>query len=55
VKRLEQITTYKYNWSFGESQKLEHSKWVDADTIIAFFQTVNRGDKYGDFYARIES
>lgn len=55
VERLEQITTYKYNWSFGESQKLEHSKWVDANTIITFFQTVKRGDKYGDFYARIES
>lgn len=54
VHRLAELGNYRFNWSFGESQQLEHQQWVSKAEILAFFQQVKRGEAYGDFYARLE-
>ena len=55
IDLLEKLGRYEYNWSFGESQKLNSPDWFDAETMKAYFSKIKRGDEYGDFYARLLS
>ena len=50
---LDKLGPYSYNWSLGESQRLQSSDWVTSDEMKNFFRKMTRKDSYGDFYARL--
>ncbi len=53
IERLEKLGKYRYNWSFGESQKLEREVWIDAAAIVQILLTYSQKKDYGDVYARL--
>lgn len=53
ITRLEQIGRYTYNWSFGESLRLERPEWLDAAAMIRIFQAYTPEDRSGDVYAKL--
>lgn len=53
IELLENLGQYKYNWSYGESQKLNAEEWIEAKKMKAVLNKVQRNDPYGDFYARL--
>ena len=55
IELLEQLDVYQYNWSFGESQKFNSNKWVDADVMKEVIVTYTSPREYGDIYARRSS
>jgi hypothetical protein len=55
IDRLEQLGVYRYNYSTGESHRLEMEKWVDADEARGFIQTLAPDAPSGDVYASLIS
>ena len=53
VDLLEKIGHYRYNWSYGESQKFNVKDWISAEEMKKVFSGIKRGDSYGDFYAKL--
>ena len=53
VELLEALGKYTYNWSFGESQKLNTKQWLTEEEIKKVLSAVKKEDSYGDFYARL--
>jgi FkbM family methyltransferase len=54
IERLNTLGDYEYNWSFGESQKMDSINWVDGDTAKNKLSNLS-SDKAasGDLYARL--
>lgn len=52
LDRLEVLGEYEFNWSFGESMRLQSQNWVDAATIRDVLKGYSTRDEYGDIYAR---
>ena len=52
IQRLEEITTFEYNWSFGESQAWPSDRWLSAAEISNIFSQFTPDDRSGDVYAR---
>lgn len=50
---LENLGTYEYNYSFGESQRLESSEWLTAQSMLAVLKRFSLHKHYGDIYARL--
>ena len=55
IEQLEQLGRYTYNWSFGESQRMERATWLAPDEMIRIFQAYTPADRSGDVYARLAS
>lgn len=53
VDLLEALGSYQYNWSFGESQKLNSEEWLTGDEMKNVLKAISTKDSYGDFYARL--
>jgi FkbM family methyltransferase len=51
VERLEQLGSYRYNWSSGESHRLAGAEWLDADGMRAHLLGLPRHAASGDVYA----
>ena len=49
IHQLEKLSSYQYNWSFGESQKLVRKHWINGEEMIAIYSSHHRS---GDIYAR---
>jgi len=49
---LEKLATYEYNYSFGESQRLQSSDWLSAEEILTILRGFSLHKHYGDVYAR---
>lgn len=50
---LENLGSYKYNWSQGESQRLREESWLTPDELTARLQDMEIDEPSGDFYARL--
>jgi FkbM family methyltransferase len=53
VERLRQLGPYRFNWSIGESFRLESPSWVHGDALINGLETVAARQRAGDVYARL--
>jgi FkbM family methyltransferase len=53
VELLDQLGAYEYNWSFGESQKMNSTNWFSSQMMKDQLSKIKRGDASGDFYARL--
>lgn len=51
IEHLEQFGTYRYNWSRGESQRMELDVWVAAPALLRFLRQLPPGHLSGDIYA----
>ncbi len=54
ITLLEKIGDYEYNWSCGESQKMNEKKWISATQMKEIFSNYQPDEAYGDFYARLK-
>lgn len=55
IDLLQALGNYEYNWSFGESQKMNSSTWLSAVAMKTKFDRITRTDPSGDFYARLRT
>ena len=51
IERLEALAQYRYNWSVGETHRLESAHWLDADAMRALLIGLPKGAPSGDVYA----
>lgn len=51
IRRLESLGRYEYNWSPGESQRLQALRWLDAGGMAEVLAGLEAGS--GDVYARL--
>ena len=49
---LEQLGEYEYNWSLGESMRLESVTWITQDELKRVLGDYGSRNEYGDVYAR---
>jgi FkbM family methyltransferase len=53
VRRIEALGPYQFNWSFGETQRLNSDEWLSADALSDILGSYATREHYGDVYARI--
>jgi hypothetical protein len=53
VERLSALGSYLFNWSAGESFKLESETWLSGDELMAALETPRGRQRSGDVYARL--
>jgi hypothetical protein len=53
VEQLRGLGQYRFNWSIGESFRLESPSWVDGDGLMAGLDTGRARQQSGDVYARM--
>lgn len=53
VDRLGELGTYRFNWSAGESFRLESASWLGGDGLLASLDTPKGRERSGDVYARL--
>ena len=51
IERLEQLGRYHYNYSPGETHKLQLSSWLNADQMRMLLRDIQQGS--GDVYAKL--
>lgn len=52
IEQLMRIGNYEFNWSEGESQRLQNNTWVSVGEIRRFVEQLRPDDNSGDLYAR---
>ena len=52
IDRLEELGDYEYNWSFGETQKLNSTRWLGPEALKHIINGYSNRNEYGDIYAR---
>ena len=52
LRRLSELGRYVYNWSLGESMRLQWTDWVDAECLMEYLASLPRQANPGDVYAR---
>lgn len=53
IARLEELGSYDYNWSQGESQQLREKVWLTPAAITSRLQQMEIDEPSGDIYARL--
>jgi FkbM family methyltransferase len=53
LDRLRQLGPYEFNWSPGESMRLQLPDWVDARQVAALLRSLSDQANPGDVYARL--
>jgi FkbM family methyltransferase len=53
LERLNQLGEYEFNWSSGESMRLEWRGWVSGEQLAGYLQYVPHQGDPGDVYARL--
>ncbi len=53
VDRLTEFGNYRYNWSTGESHRLQRAEWCDTWAIRGFIEGLSPRAGSGDIYARL--
>lgn len=51
--RLQQLDSYKFNWTVGESVRLRSASWVPASEMVQQLRALSPGDRSGDIYAQV--
>ena len=54
LERLCELGPYEFNWSPGESMRLELADWVDAGQLAALLRSLPDQANPGDVYARLK-
>jgi len=54
VSRLDELGTYRYNWSPGETYQLSGECWVNGAELFAALETKDAQRRSGDIYARLD-
>ena len=52
LERVDRLGSYEYNWSLGDSMRLEWPDWVSRERLAAHLATLPRQGTPGDVYAR---
>ncbi|MEL6988305.1 MAG: FkbM family methyltransferase, partial [Bacteroidota bacterium] len=55
ISILNQLGSYEFNYSYGESQVLELQEWKSYTSFSELVNNFNPGDRSGDIYARLKS
>ena len=54
--QLDQLSTYEYNWSIGESQRFELAVWEDSKNLFDHISSYKKRKSFsGDIYARLKT
>jgi hypothetical protein len=53
IARCAELGYRRFNAALGESQKLEHVAWVEADEMRRWLDTLPMQANSGDIYARL--
>lgn len=53
IARIHALGDYAFNWSFGESLRLESQNWLNAEELRTVLQGFRTRHQYGDIYARL--
>lgn len=53
AERLTHLGQYQFNWSPGESFRLESETWLNAQDLLAALQAPRAQQRSGDVYARL--
>lgn len=53
LERLEEMGSYEFNWSFGETQRLQSKKWLSRKALESVLGAFTHRSEYGDIYARL--
>lgn len=54
VDRLNQLGDYRFNWSVGESQRMELQDWSDTKGLFESIEKYNKRENFsGDIYAKL--
>jgi FkbM family methyltransferase len=54
VQKLDSLGMRQFNYSSGESMRLEWQRWVDAEELTTFLRRpVHSAESFGDVYARV--
>jgi hypothetical protein len=53
LAHLAELGTYEYNWSPGESMRLQWHAWISAQSLSDYLQTLPGQSNPGDIYARL--
>lgn len=53
LERLSRLGDYEYNFSTGESMRLEWEAWAGAERVRAWLEGLGTDDPSGDIYARL--
>lgn len=55
VERLRALGAYRYNWSRGESYRMNEERWMTGDELSVALKTAAAQQRPGDVYARLEA
>lgn len=56
LNKLDHLSFYEYNWSIGESQKLEMKNWQNSEFILSEISAYKKKKDFsGDIYARLRT
>ena len=55
VDRLTLLGPYRYNWSPGETYRLEEGRWMTGTELLAALEAPDARKRSGDVYARLGS
>ena len=55
LEGLNELGTYEYNWSIGESMRLKSIEWIDFQALKDILRTYTTRFQYGDVYARLKT
>jgi FkbM family methyltransferase len=53
IDRLAELGDYEYNWSVGETHRLERAQWCDPAEIRRIVEGLPEGPGSGDIYVRL--
>lgn len=53
IERLEELGSYEFNWSVGESHRLQSPHWLAPEQMASVLKAMPRGGASGDVYARL--
>lgn len=54
IERLVHLGRYEFNWSVGESHRLQSDKWLGAGEMVALLRNMPAASRSGDVYGRLE-
>ncbi len=52
LRRCAQLGRYRFNAALGETQRMVHPRWLDAESIAAWLRALPHDANSGDVYAR---
>jgi FkbM family methyltransferase len=55
LKRLSELGCYRFNWSVGESHRLQSAQWLDTAQMLARLESLGLAGGSGDIYARLQT